>query len=83
MLRIYTLGPNDTLFVDNGDYPALYPTVISPLAGINDDHGFVLSGPMSANRVASLHQANPLTQAPVPPVMVVLPAVVVELSAAG
>jgi hypothetical protein len=65
ILRIYALGPNDTLFVDNGDFPELYPTVISPLAGINDDHGFALTGPTSANRAATFHPANPLSQAPV------------------
>ena len=65
VLRIYTLGPTQTLFVDTGDYPALYPTVFSPLPGRGDDEGFVLTGPTNVARVASLHHANPLTRAPV------------------
>ncbi len=59
ILRIYTLGPNDVVSVDTGDYPELYPTLISPLSGIGDDAGFVLTGPTNSGRVASFSPANP------------------------
>ncbi len=65
ILRIYAVGPTHTLFVDNGNYPALYPTVISPVADVGDDAGFVFTGPTDASRVARLSPANPLRPSPV------------------
>ncbi len=64
VLRIYTLGPTDTLFVDTGDYSLLDPIVLSGNLEIADDEGFVLTGPTSSARVAGFRFANPLTVAP-------------------
>ena len=64
VLRIYTLGAGETVDIDNGTYPELYPTVISNVSGIGDDEGFIISGPTSATRTALFTHANPLTVAP-------------------
>ena len=34
ILRTYTLGPTDTLYVDTGNYPLLSPLVVSGITGI-------------------------------------------------
>ena len=65
ILRIYTVGANQTLSVDAGDYPLLAPLVISNTSGVGDDEGFTFTGPTNAATPAVLHLANPLTQAPV------------------
>ena len=65
ILRIYTVGADQTLTVDAGDYPLLAPLLISNTSGSGDDEGFTFSGPSSALTPAVLHLANPLTLAPV------------------
>ncbi len=62
VLRIYSLGANQTLSIDSGDYPLLYPLVVSNQLGIGDDEGFVMRG--AVNGTTSLSHANPLTVAP-------------------
>ncbi len=61
ILRLYTLGAGSTLTIDAGSYPLLSPLVISNLAGVNDDEGFVMQG--ASNRKTLLSHANPLTVA--------------------
>ena len=65
VLRIYTLGANQTLSIDAGSYPLLYPLVVSNTSGIGDDEGFTFTGPADPSLVASLSLANPLTHAPI------------------
>ena len=65
VLRIYELGPTETVFVDTGDYSQINRTVISAVAGIGDDEGFALTGPTDLSKVALLHHASPLTVAPI------------------
>ena len=64
ILRIYTLAPTDTLYVDTGVYPLLAPIVLSGIPGIGDDRAFTFTGP-SNGLAAVLTFANPLTVAPV------------------
>ncbi len=64
VLRIYSLGPSQTLFVDTGDYRLLSPLVLSNVVGIGDDEGFTLTGPSIAGRTALFHHANQFTVAP-------------------
>ncbi len=54
LLRIYSLGPNDALYADTGNYELLYPIVLSGTVGIADDEGFVLTGPDLEGSEASL-----------------------------
>ncbi|KKL13362.1 hypothetical protein LCGC14_2526520, partial [marine sediment metagenome] len=63
VLRIYTLGANQTLLTDTGSYALFDPTVVSETAGIGDDEGFVWTGPTGEGRTAELWHANPLTVA--------------------
>ncbi len=63
ILRIYSLGPNQTLSIDTGDYPLLNPLLISNTSGIGDDEGFAIKG--STAKTTSLHHANSLTVAPI------------------
>jgi hypothetical protein len=65
ILRIYTLGPTQTLFIDAGDYGLLTPLVLSGITGIGDDRAFTLTGPTDPSRPAVLHFASPLTVAPI------------------
>ncbi len=62
MLRIYSLGANDTLSVDTGAYPLLYPLTVSNILGVGDDEGFILRG--AVERTTSFTHANPFTSAP-------------------
>src|SRR5262249_19098221 len=45
ILRIYSVGPGQTLSVDAGTYTLLAPLVLSTTSGIGDDAGFTLTGP--------------------------------------
>ena len=65
VLRVYALGPGQTLFVDTGDYRLHYPVRISNTLGLGNDEGFTLTGPAAAGRTAQLQPANPLDIAPV------------------
>ena len=65
VLRIYSIGPTQTLYVDTGDYPLLYPLLVSNVVGLGDDEGFTLTGPTNTSRVALFHHANPFTVAPI------------------
>ncbi len=64
ILRIYSLGPGDTLYVDTGNYVELGPVVLSSIVGVGDDRGFTLTGPTDPGTAAVLSFANPLTVAP-------------------
>src|SRR5262249_20925739 len=65
IIRIYSLGPTHTLYVDTGDYPLLSPLLLSGLVGVGDDRAFTFTGPANPARTATLRHANPLTVAPV------------------
>ena len=64
VLRIYSLGPTQTMYVDTGNYTLLSPLKISNTVGIGDDEGFTISGPTGAGHVATVSLSNPLTVAP-------------------
>ena len=67
VLRIYSLGPEQTLFVDTGQYPLIHHLVLSAIVGVGDDEGFTMTGPQVETvpaREATLVHANPLTVAP-------------------
>jgi Right handed beta helix region len=64
ILRIYTLGPTQTLYVDVGDYSLFHPLVLSGNGDAGDDQGFVFTGPTNPVHAAAFHFANPLTIAP-------------------
>lgn len=57
VLRIYSLGPNDTHYVDAGDYDLLFPIVLSGTVGVGDDEGFVFTGPDQVGSDAKLSLA--------------------------
>ncbi len=61
VLRIYSVSANQTLSVDTGTYPLIYPLVVSNVLGIGDDEGFRMRG--AANGLTSLYHANPFTVA--------------------
>jgi hypothetical protein len=69
VLRIYTLGPTQTLFVDSGNYSLLSPLLISNIVFQGDDEGFLLTGAVPTAEVpdalTALRLANPFTVAPV------------------
>ena len=66
VLRIYSLGANQTLFQDAGTYYAFSPTVVSNIVGVGDDEGFVWTGPdLPAFGSADNLPAHPATDAPV------------------
>jgi uncharacterized repeat protein (TIGR01451 family) len=65
VLRIYTLGANQTLSIDSGTYTLLDPLVISATSGVGDDQGFTLTGPGSGQPPAVLSLLNPSTSAAV------------------
>jgi hypothetical protein len=64
ILRIYSLGPTQTLYVDTGDYPLLAPIVLSGIVGIGDDRGFTFTGPTVQGASVTFEHANSLTVAP-------------------
>ena len=64
VLRDYSLGPGDTLYVDTGNYAQIAPIVLSSIVGVGDDRGFTLIGPTNPGTAAVLAFANPLTVAP-------------------
>ena len=45
ILRDYSLGANQTVYVDTGDYRQFIPLVISGLTDLGDDQGFLVTGP--------------------------------------
>ncbi|HEV3341825.1 MAG TPA: right-handed parallel beta-helix repeat-containing protein, partial [Pirellulales bacterium] len=65
VLNIYSVGANQTLSIDAGNYALLAPLVVSNTSGIGNDEGFILTGPSNLNTPATLRLANPLTHAPV------------------
>ena len=65
VLRTYTVGANQTLSIDAGDYALVDPLVISNTSGVGDDEGFTFTGPANPATPAVLHLANPLTRAAV------------------
>ncbi|HEV8292420.1 MAG TPA: right-handed parallel beta-helix repeat-containing protein, partial [Tepidisphaeraceae bacterium] len=65
ILRVYTLGPAQTLFVDDGSYSLLSPIGLSGAGVLSDDEGFTFTGPTAAGTEAVLTLANPNTVAPI------------------
>ncbi|MEL6105485.1 MAG: right-handed parallel beta-helix repeat-containing protein, partial [Planctomycetota bacterium] len=66
VLRIYSLGANQTLFQDAGTFHAFSPTVVSNIVGVGDDEGFTWTGPDSpASGVADNLPAHPETDSAV------------------
>src|SRR5262249_36651954 len=65
LLRLYTLGSGDTLYVDTGSYSEFVPVVLSGTVGIGDDEGFTMQGPTAIGKTASVSFANSLTVAPI------------------
>ena len=65
VLRIYQLQAGDDLFVDTGDYPSLFPILVSNQAEFGNDEGFSLSGPTDANRSATIAHAVAFLNEPV------------------
>ncbi len=64
VLRIYSLGPVNTLYVDTGNYKQLAPIELSSIVGVGDDRGFTMIGPTNAGAAAVLSFGNTLTVAP-------------------
>ncbi len=62
VLRIYELGANQTLSIDRGTYPLLYPLIVSNSIGLGNDEGFLLRG--ASGGTTQLLHANSLTIAP-------------------
>ncbi|MEQ1825678.1 MAG: right-handed parallel beta-helix repeat-containing protein [Pirellula sp.] len=62
VLRTYTVGTGNSMYVDSGNYNLLYPLVISSNNG-GDDSAFTLQGAMGG--ITSFTHANSLTNAPV------------------
>ena len=65
VLRIYSLGPSDTLSIAAGNYALFSPIVISDAPGIGNDEGFTLTGPTAPGSEAVLQLANPAIVAPI------------------
>ncbi len=63
ILRIYTLGANQTLTVDHGNYPLIHPLIIGNAQSVGDDEGFTLRGAVAGTTQFS--HANPFTVAPI------------------
>ncbi len=61
VLRIYSLGASQTLSVDSGSYPLLYPLVVSNILGVGDDEGFLFQG--AEDHDTTFSHANPFTTA--------------------
>ncbi len=64
ILRVYSIGPTDTLYIDTGDYPLIDPIVLSGTLGIGDDRGFIMTGPTNPADVATLTNAIPGSTTP-------------------
>jgi hypothetical protein len=64
VLRTYSLGAGQTLYVNTGSYALLSPILLSSTVGLGDDAGFTLTGPADPTKVAAFSFANPLTVAP-------------------
>jgi len=64
LLRAYSLGAGDTLFVDTGTYRTIDPIVISGTVGIGNDEGFTLTGPVGG-KVSFVQAANVVVTGPV------------------
>ena len=64
LLRLYSLGPNDSLFIDDGTYAQFQPIYLSGTIGVGDDEGFILTGPTLAGSSVSLTHLVPGTNAP-------------------
>ena len=45
LLRLYTLGANDTLHIDTGTYSTFATWLVSASLGVGDDQGFTMTGP--------------------------------------
>ncbi len=66
LLRTYSLGANQTLFIDGGSYPLINPLIVSNDVGsLGDDEGFLLLGSTSSTARSVLSPANPLVTFPV------------------
>ncbi len=65
LIRIYSLGPTHSLYLDSGVFYAFDPIVLSGRGDVGDDEGFVFTGPTGPAGVASIHHAHPATVAPV------------------
>jgi Ca2+-binding RTX toxin-like protein len=63
ILDTYSLGANDFVFIDPGEYLHHRPLVIANVPGIGDDEGFAVVG-ADQGEVVFTH-ANPLTVAPI------------------
>ena len=73
VLRIYSLGPGDTLYADTGNYAEIAPVIISPIISVGNGQGFTIVGPTNPDNSAALFFANPLTVAPLIDSMVPAP----------
>ncbi len=66
LLRTYSLGANQTLFIDSGNYPLINPLIVSNDVGaLGDDEGFTILGSTSVSARSILTPANPLVLFPV------------------
>ncbi len=57
LLRVYTIAPNQTVMVDNGNYFIHQPLIISGAGVRGDDEGFTLTGPSASSRTANIQLA--------------------------
>src|SRR5207237_6335720 len=64
VLRTYSLGSTNTLYVDTGTYLIHGPVLISNTVGVGDDEGFSLVGPVNSSHTALHRFANPLDMLP-------------------
>ena len=64
ILRTYSIGSGDTLYIDTGIYDVFQPFVVSNVDGLGDDEGFTMTGPVDTSRIASIEHAHPSTVAP-------------------
>ncbi len=64
VLRTYSVGPTQTVFVDPGTYLLFAPLVVSATVGVGDDQGFTMTGPTNG-QTAAIGYLNPLTVGPV------------------
>ncbi len=64
VLRVYSLGATQTLFVDSGNYLLHDTLLVSNTVGIGNDEGFALTGPVGNSHRAVFQFANPLDQLP-------------------
>ncbi len=64
LLRTYTLGPTDKLFIDTGVYPLFTPMVLSGTIGVGDGQGFVVTGPTGTGAARSSSRRFPARPRP-------------------